>query len=166
MVAGAIAGVINGLARDGLSEEVLGKDPDVLVGTAVNGVEAEDDGAIVAEFVAVAVAGVQHVLDAARAERNEAEAMGEEFIGEDGSVGLDLHEIDGDSRDLGQHGAAQAVSEGERGVVENEIDGSRAGVADRHLRPALIGPIAVFEAVVVHRHHTDGDSDKATVLRS
>lgn len=35
--------------------------------------------------------------------------MGDEFIGEDGGVGEDLHGVDGDGGDFGEDGAAEGV---------------------------------------------------------
>lgn len=48
--------------------------------------------------------------------------MGEEFVGEDAGVALDLHEVDGQGGDFGEDGAAEGVGEGEAGVVEDEVD--------------------------------------------
>ena len=56
--------------------------------------------------------------------------MGEELVGEDGGVRGDLDDVDGEGGDLGEHGAAEGVGEGEGGVREGEVDGLRCGGAD------------------------------------
>ena len=49
--------------------------------------------------------------------------MREELVSEDGRVGVDFDEVDGDSGDFGEHGAPEGVGEGEGGIVEDEVDG-------------------------------------------
>ena len=55
----------------------------------------EGDGAVLAVLVAVAVAGVEDVFDLLGVQGDEAEAVGDELVGEDGGVGFDLDEVDG-----------------------------------------------------------------------
>lgn len=85
-------------------------------------VQSEGDAAILAVLVAFAVAAVEHVFDLFRVERNQAEAVGNEFIGQDGGVGFDLDEINGHGGDFGQHGAAQRVGKSKVDVAEGEVN--------------------------------------------
>ena len=73
----------------------------------------ESHAAVLAVLVAVAVASVEHVFDLLAVERDEAEAVGDKFIGEDGGVGFDFDEVDGHRGDFGEDGAAEGVGEGE-----------------------------------------------------
>lgn len=55
-------------------------------------------------------------------ERNKAEAVGDEFISENGGVGLDLDKIDGHGGNFGQHGPAQRVGKSKVDVAEGKVD--------------------------------------------
>lgn len=85
----------------------------------------ELDGAELA--LAVAVAGVAvtweaHGHGAVTGERNEAEAVGNELVVEDGGVDFDLDEVDGDGGDFGDHDAAEGVGDAGVGVSELELE--------------------------------------------
>ena len=70
-----------------------------------------------------AVSGVGEYLVAVEAvERDEAKTMGDELVRQDGGVGYDVDEVDGEGRDLGEHGAAEGVGEGEGGGLQDEVD--------------------------------------------
>lgn len=84
--------------------------------------QCEGDAAILAVLVAVAVTGVEHVFGLFRVERNQAQAVGDEFIGEDGGVCFDLDEINGHSGDFGEHGAAQRVGKSKVDVGEGKVN--------------------------------------------
>ena len=86
--------------------------------------EGESDGAELAVGVAVfAVAGVGEEGGAVQAvERDEAESVGDELVGEDGGVCYNVDKVDGEGGDLGEHGAAEGVGEGEGGGLEDEVD--------------------------------------------
>lgn len=84
--------------------------------------QSEGDTAIVTVLVAVAVAGVEHVFDLFGVERNKAEAVGDEFISENGGVGLNFDKINGHGGNFGQHGAAQRVSKSKVDVAESKVD--------------------------------------------
>lgn len=84
--------------------------------------QTEGDAAIVTVLVAVAVAGVEHVFDLFGVERNKAEAVGDEFISENGGVDLDLDKINGHGGNFGQHGPAQRVGKSKVNVAEGKVD--------------------------------------------
>lgn len=72
--------------------------------------QIEDDGAALAFAAAVAVAVVDHVCVAvAGVEGDEAEAVGDEFVGEDGGVAQHLDLVDGDGGDFGEDSTAEGV---------------------------------------------------------
>ena len=78
-----------------------------------------------------AVAGVGEEGGAVEAvERDEAEAVGDELIGQDGGVGYDVDEVDGEGWDLGEHGAAERVGEGKGGGLQDEFDAVLFGLGD------------------------------------
>lgn len=49
--------------------------------------------------------------------------MGNEFVGEDGGIGVDLDEVNGHRRHFGKDDAAQGIREGEVDVGEGKIYG-------------------------------------------
>jgi hypothetical protein len=83
--------------------------------------QRERDRAVLAVVLAVAFSAGQHVVDAFTVERYEAEAVGDEFVGEDGGVGFDLNQVDSHGGDFGEDGAAQGIGEGEVNVAEIEF---------------------------------------------
>lgn len=83
--------------------------------------QSEGDAAILTVLVAVAVAGVEHVFDLFGVERNETEAVGDEFIGENRGISFDLDEINGHGGYFGEHGAAQRVGKSKVDVAEGEV---------------------------------------------
>ena len=86
-------------------------------------VEGELDGAVGAEVGAGAVPGVLHGADGlVGGEGDEAEAVGDELVGNDGGVGLELDPVDGHDRRLGDHDAADRVGRGQVGVLDLELD--------------------------------------------
>ena len=71
----------------------------------------------------LAVPGVGEECGAVEAvERDKAEAVGDELVGENGSVGYDVDKVDSEGGDLGEHGAAKGVGKGEGGGLQDEID--------------------------------------------
>ena len=78
-------------------------------------VEAQDDGAAFAVRVApFAVAIVGEVFgDVDGVQGDEAETVGDEFVGQDGGVGGDFDKVDGKGGDLGEHHASEGVGEGQ-----------------------------------------------------
>ena len=93
-------------------------------------VQRQDDGAVVAVAFAVAVARVQQILDAARGEGDEAEAVADKFVGEHGGVVEDLYDVDGNGGDLGQHDPPQRVGRLKVEVLHDEL---RALVVGLHM---------------------------------
>lgn len=116
-----------------LQREIPREDLHILIRTPIDRVEAEETRAVIAEIVAAAVAAVEEFVDVASAERDETQAVGEEFVGKDGGVAVDFHEIDGEGGDLREHYAPQGVGEGEGGVLEDEIDGRAVGLRTRRV---------------------------------
>jgi hypothetical protein len=92
--------------------------------------QGENHGAAVAVVVAVAFAGVPHFVYIPGRQGDEAETVGEEFVGEDGGVVLDFDHVDCDGGDLSEHDAAKGVGEGEVDIGEDEVDGEGGGFAD------------------------------------
>ena len=86
------------------------------------GIHHDGDGAVFAILVAIAVSGVEDVFYLAGIQRNEAEAVGNKFICENGSVDFDLNKIDSHGRDFGKDSPAEGVGEGEVYVGEGEVD--------------------------------------------
>lgn len=77
------------------------------------------------------VAGVGEEGGAVEAvERDETEAVGDELVRQDGGVGYDVDEVDGEGGDLGEHGAAERVGEGEGGGLQDEVDAVLFGLVD------------------------------------
>lgn len=91
--------------------------------------------------LSIAVAGVAvtreaHGHSAVASERNEAEAVGDELVGEDGGIGFDLDEIDGDGGDLGDHHAPKRVGDADIGVAKLEFHEVVSHFANSHSRHA------------------------------
>lgn len=85
--------------------------------------QGERDAAARAVVLAFAVARVLDVLVAVfRVEGDEADAVGEELVGEDGGVFFYFDQVDGDGWDLGEHYSAEGVGEGEVDGAEFEVD--------------------------------------------
>jgi len=85
----------------------------------------ELDGAMFALTVTVAsvtVTGEAHSHGALTGERNEAEAMSDELVVEDGGVNLYFDEINGDSGYFGDHDTAEGVGHASVGVSELEFE--------------------------------------------
>jgi len=83
----------------------------------------ECDAAVIAVLLAVAVARVEDGVDVFRVERNETQAMGDKFVGENGSIGLDFDEVDGHGGDFGKDDAPEGVGEGEVNIGEGKVYG-------------------------------------------
>lgn len=99
------------------------------------------DGAVLALAVAVAgvaVAGEAHRHGAAAGEGDEADAMGDELVVEDGGVDLDLDEVDGDGGDLGYHDTTEGVGHAGVGVSELELHEVVFHFSDLHPRGTLV----------------------------
>lgn len=127
--------VVRGVVREGIggevdrdngvvgADEVLACDVEGMVADTL-GAEVELDGAELALAITVAgvaVAGEAHGHGAFTGEGDEAEAVGDELVVEDGRVDLDLDEVDGDGGDLGDHDAAEGVGHAGVGVSELEL---------------------------------------------
>ena len=84
-------------------------------------VQRERYRAVLTVILAVAFSTRQHVVDAFTVERYEAQAVGDEFVGEDGGVGFDLNQVDSHGGDFGEDGTAQGIGEGEVNVAEVEF---------------------------------------------
>lgn len=82
------------------------------VGRAL-GVQGEGDAALLAVLLAVAVARVVELVDAARVERDEAEAVRDELIGEDRAVDFDFDKVDGERGDFGLDDSAERIGKGD-----------------------------------------------------
>lgn len=122
------------------ADEVLAGDVEGLVSHAL-GAEVELDGAELALAVAVAgvaVAGEAHGHGALGGEGDEAEAVGDELVVEDGGVDLDLDEVDGDDGDLGDHDAAKGVGDAGVRVAELELEVIVLHFPYLHLREPLV----------------------------
>lgn len=129
-----------GVGDDGVADEVAGA---VVADDEVAGVDLHDvvrgaarvqgqgDAAPAAGLVAVAVARVVHLVDLARVERDQAQAVRDELVGQHRRVGLDLHQVDGDGRHLGLDHAAQRVREGQVDVAQLEVDVGAIGLLFR-----------------------------------
>lgn len=76
------------------------------------GVQGQRHAALFAVLLAVAVSRVVELVDAARVERDEAETVRDEFVGEDGAVGLDFDEVDGERGDFGLDDSAERICKG------------------------------------------------------
>lgn len=120
---GGAGGDVDWAADGGVgAAEVGAGDVEGVVGGAAD-IEGELDGAELALAVTVAgvaVAGEAHGHGAVAGEGDEAEAVGDELVVEDGRVHLDLHQVDGQSRHLRQHHAAEGV--GHAGVSLPELE--------------------------------------------
>ena len=92
-------------------DEVAGEDLHDFVGSAA-GVEGQGDTAATAVLIAITVAGIVHLVDLAGIKGDEAEPVGDKLIGEDGRIGFDLDQVDGDGGHLGLNDTAQRVGEG------------------------------------------------------
>ena len=85
--------------------------------------QSESDATVFAVLVAsLAVPRVQQIIGAFGAERQQAEPVGDELVGEHRGVGFHFDEINGNGGDLGQDGAAQRVGKGQVDVLENKVD--------------------------------------------
>lgn len=111
----------------------------VLVASAL-GMERELHAAVFAVLFAVAVAGIEEVLDTLGVEWDKTKTVGDEFVSKNRAVAFNLDQVDGDGWDLGQHDAAQRVGERDVGILEFELDADRVGldihVAFRHELPS------------------------------
>lgn len=135
-----IGGVVDG--DDGVvgADEVLAGDVEGMVADTL-GAEVELDGAELALAVTVAgvaVAGEAHGHGTFTGEGDEAEAVGDELVVEDGGVDLDLDEVDGDGGDLRDHDAAEGVGHAGVGVAELEFGEVVLQIPDLNLGEPLV----------------------------
>ena len=79
-------------------------------------------------LIAVAVAGIQDVLDRFAIEGNEAKAVGDEFVREDRSVGLDFYKVDCHRGDFSENCTAKGICKGKGDVCEGEVDMGGGGL--------------------------------------
>ena len=115
----------------GVDDEVAGVDVHVLIAGALD-VQGELDAAVLAVLLAVAVARVQDRVELDRVERDQAEAVREDFIGHSAGVLVDLDQVDGQSRDLGDHDAAERVHHVKLDVACLEVDRVVVGLSQRN----------------------------------
>lgn len=79
-------------------------------------------------LVAVAVARVRHLLEAAGVEGDQAQAVGDELVGQHRGVDVEVDQVNGDSGDFGLDDATQRVGEREVDIIELEIDVNGIGL--------------------------------------
>jgi len=91
--------------------------------TRASCVECECDATIIAVLLTVAVAGVKDGVDVFGIQWDEAEAMGDEFVGKNRGVGFDFDKVDGHGGHFAKNNAAEGVSEGEVDISEGEVYG-------------------------------------------
>lgn len=143
--------MINGAGHGGVGGAKVGRGDVQRVIVGALGRQRELDGAIVALAVAVAgvaVAGEAHGPGAVAGERDEAEAVGYELVIEDGGVHLDLDQVDGDGRHLGNHHPPERVRHGGIGVAQLELAVVVLHLPDPHPREPLV---ARSSDAAVHR---------------
>lgn len=101
----------------------------------------ELDGAEFALAVAVAgvtVPGEAHGHGAVTGEGNEAEAVGDELVVEDGGVDVDLHQVDGDGGHLRDHDTPEGVGHAGVGIAELELAVVIFELSDLQLGKSLV----------------------------
>lgn len=69
------------------------------------------DRAVLAVLFAVAVTGVVEFVDAFGVERNKAQSVCDELVGQDRAVDLDFYQVDGDCRYFSLDDSPQGVGE-------------------------------------------------------
>ena len=108
-------GVSHPLIRPWLSNDQISRiDLDnILIILRTLGIHHDGDGAIFAILIAVAVSGVENVFYLFGVQGNETEAVGNEFVCENGSVDFDLNKIDSHGWDFSKDGSAEGISESE-----------------------------------------------------
>ena len=84
--------------------------------------QRECDGAVLAVTFAFAISAIEDIVDAFAVQRYEPEAVGDELIGQDGSVGFDLNKIDSHGRNLGEDSATEGVSKGKVHITKVKFD--------------------------------------------
>ena len=75
-----------------------------------------------AVLITVTIPREEHVLDGLAVERDQAEAVSNEFVGQDGCVGVDLDEIDGHGGYFREDDPAEGVCKRQGDVVQRKID--------------------------------------------
>jgi hypothetical protein len=135
------ASLINGADLWVSGAQVVGCDLERLFGVGGARGKVELDGAVLAGSVAVAsvaVAGESHAHGGGGGERDEAEAVRDELVVEDGGVGLDFNKVDGDGGHLSDHDTAEGVGHARVGVAELELGVVVLELADPHAGEALV----------------------------
>ena len=120
--------------------EISAGDIEGLVGVTAD-VEMELDGAILALAIAIARVTIPreaHAHGKVAGEGDEAEAVGDELVVEDGGVDLNLDEINGNGGHLGDHHAAESVGHARIGVGEIELEVVVLHLSDSNLRESLV----------------------------
>ena len=84
--------------------------------------EAQRYRTVFAVLITVAVACEEHILDGFAVERNQAEAVSDEFVGQDGCVGIHLDEIDGHGGYFREDDPAEGVCKSQGDVIQCKID--------------------------------------------
>lgn len=99
--------------------------------------------ALAVAVAGVAVAGEPHAHGVVGGEWDEAKAVGEELVVEDGRVDLDLDEVDGDRGDLGDHDAAEGVGHAGVGFAQFKFAVIVLHLADPDLGEPLVRDPAI-----------------------
>lgn len=104
-------------------------------------IEMKLDGAVLALAIAitrVTIPREAHAHGKVTGEGDEAEAVGDELVVEDGGIDLNLDKIDGDGGHLGDHDAAESVGHARIGVGEIELEVVVLHLSDSNLRKSLV----------------------------
>lgn len=94
-------GIIHALALNSKIPRINGHDS-----ASTARVQRQRHAAAHTVVLAVAVAGVVHLIAVLRVERDHAQTVGEHFVSEDGGVAFDLDQVQGHGGDFGQDRAA------------------------------------------------------------
>jgi hypothetical protein len=98
-------------------------------------VQRELHRALLTKVGACAVPAVLHVVHSlVGGQGNETQTVGDEFVGQDGAVGLQLHPVDGDGGRLGDHHATNRVGHAEVSVFQLELDQLIADICDKMIK--------------------------------
>lgn len=106
----------------GVDDEVARVNFHDLAGSGALGVEGELDAAVLAVLLTVAVARVEHLVGALGVEGDQAQTVGNKFVGQYAAVLFDLDQINRDGRDFGKDDTAEGVGEREVDVGKVKID--------------------------------------------
>lgn len=117
---------------------------------SARGMQVEGHTASSTVLVAVAVARVRHLLEAAGVEGDQAQAVGDELVGQHRGVDVEVDQVNGDGGDFGLDDATQRVGEREIDVVELEIDVDGIGLEE--MAEPTVSKASVVSAWLRNRH--------------